>query len=128
MGLEANYPVVTMNDPNGHVIVYNQDHVPIGHLGPTPYPSGPSVNVICKIKKWDDIYWYRLMNPEGWEQPATSAYVSTEETHEPNPGKPWPIRECANGCRGRVRPVATWLALLASGVAAAIVAWRRRRR
>jgi hypothetical protein len=30
--------------------------------------------------------------------------------------------------RIRVRPVATWLALLASGVAAAIVAWRCRRR
>jgi hypothetical protein len=33
MGLDANYPAVTMNDPNGHVTVYNQDHEPIGHLG-----------------------------------------------------------------------------------------------
>jgi hypothetical protein len=116
-----------MNDPDGHVIVYNQDHVPIGHLGPAGTTRGPSVNVICKIKKWDDIYWYRLMNPEGWDLPATSAYVSAEETHEPNPGKPWPIPECANGCRRRARPVATWIALVAS-VAAGIAAWRRRRR
>jgi hypothetical protein len=34
MGLDANYPAVTMNDPNGHVTVYNQDHEPIGQLGP----------------------------------------------------------------------------------------------
>ena len=45
MGLDANYPAVTMNDPNGHVTVYNQDHEPIGHLGPSPYESA-SVNVV----------------------------------------------------------------------------------
>lgn len=127
MGLDANYPAVTMNDPNGHVIVYNQDHVPIGRLGPTPYES-PSVNVVCKIEQWDDTCWYRLLSPDGWDLPATSAYVSAEETHDLNPGKPWPIPKCANGsCRRRARSVAAWLAL-ASGVAAAIAAWRKRRR
>jgi hypothetical protein len=126
MGLDANYPAVTMNDPNGHVIVYNQDHVPIGRLGPTPF-EGPSVNVICKIRQWDYTYWYRLMNPDGWDLPATRAYVSADETHVINPGKPWPIPECANGCRRRARPVATSIGL-AAGVVAAIAAWRRRRR
>jgi hypothetical protein len=62
MGLDANYPAVTMNDPNGHVTVYNQDHEPIGQLGPPPYESA-SVNVVCKLKGWDEIYWYRLLNP-----------------------------------------------------------------
>jgi hypothetical protein len=45
MGLDANYPAVTMNDPNGHVTVYNQDHEPIGHLGPPPY-EGASVRIV----------------------------------------------------------------------------------
>ena len=127
MGLDANYPAVTMNDPNGHVTVYNQDHEPIGHLGPSPYESA-SVNVVCKLKGWDDIYWYRLLNPDGWDLPAITAYVSAEETHELNPGQPYSPPDCANvGCARRARPVATWLGLLASGVAAAI-AWRRRRR
>jgi hypothetical protein len=127
MGLDANYPAVTMNDPNGHVTVYNQDHEPIGQLGPPPYESA-SVNVVCKLKGWDDICWYRLLNPDGWDLPASTAYVSAEETHELNPGQPYSPPDCANvGCARRARPVATWLALLASGVAAAI-AWRRRRR
>ena len=76
MGLDANYPAVTMNDPNGHVTVYNQDHLPIGQLGPTPFES-PSVNVTCKRKAWDDADWYRLLNPEGWPFPADEAYGDT---------------------------------------------------
>ncbi|MGW5362547.1 hypothetical protein [Actinopolymorpha pittospori] len=64
MGLDANYPAVTMNDPNGTVTVYNQDHVPIGYLGPSPYHS-PSVNVTCRLKAWDEAYWYRLLNGVG---------------------------------------------------------------
>ena len=110
MGLDANYPAVTMNDPNGHVTVYNQDHLPIGQLGPTPFES-PSVNVTCKRKAWDDAYWYRLLNPEGWPFPADEAYVAADETHELNPGQPYPIPECASGARSRSarpRPRAYW--------------------
>jgi hypothetical protein len=90
MGLDANYPAVTMNDPNATVTVYNQDHVSIGHLGPSPFQS-PSVNVTCRLKSWDDGYWYRLLNPDGWSFPASSAYVSADETHELNPGSPIPF-------------------------------------
>ncbi len=129
MGLDANYPAVTMNDPNGTVPVYNQDHVPIGHLGPTPFHS-PSVNVICRLKHWDDAYWYRLLNPDGWSFPAINAYVSADETHELNPGQPYPIPECANvGCLRRARRAAG-LGLLATvavvGAVVATVWWRRR--
>lgn len=124
MGLDANYPAVTMNNPNGSVTVYNQDHVPIGHLGPPPYHSS-SVNVTCRLKHWDDAYWYRLLNPDGWSFPATSAYVSADETHELNPGQPYPIPDCANvGCLRRGAKVAG-LGLLAAGAVG--VAVRRRR-
>ncbi|HSK27987.1 MAG TPA: hypothetical protein VK894_13835 [Jiangellales bacterium] len=126
MGLDANYPAVTMNNPNGTVTVYNQDHVPIGHLGPTPFHS-PSVNVTCRLKKWDDDYWYRLLNPHGWPFPATSAYVSANETHELNPGQPYPIPECSDsGCRRQAVRGAGVGAVLAGAVAVA-ARWRRRR-
>lgn len=125
MGLVGDYPAVTMNDPNGTVTVYNQDHVPIGFLGPTPYHS-PSVNVTCKLKRWDDAYWYRLLSPNGWSFPATAAYVSADETHELNPGQPYPIPECSDaGCRRQVRRGAVG-ALGAGAVAGAM--WLRRRR
>ena len=104
MGLDARYPAVTMNDPNGHVTVYNEDHLPIGQLGPTPYES-PSVNVTCRRKAWDDLYWYRLLNP----------------------GQPYEIPDCASGC-----PIQFGKAMgagaLAIGTVAAAAAWRRRRR
>jgi hypothetical protein len=125
MGLDANYPAVTMNNPNGSVTVYNQDHVPIGQLGPSPFRS-PSVNVTCKLKQWDDAYWYRLLNPNGWSFPASSAYVSADETHELNPGMPYPIPECANvGCR---RPAgrAAGFGVLATAAVFGLVWWRRR--
>ena len=86
MGLDANYPAVTMNDPQATVTVYNEDHVPIGHLGPSLFES-PSVNVTCRLKSWDGD-WYRLLNASGWDIPATTAYVSADETHELNPGMP----------------------------------------
>jgi hypothetical protein len=125
MGLDANYPAVTMNDPNGTVTVYNQDHVPIGHLGPTPFES-PSVNVTCRLKSWDDAYWYRLFNPDGWSFPASSAYVSADETHELNPGQPYPVPDCANvGCRRRAAQAAG-LGLVAAGAVTAAARWRRR--
>ena len=118
MGLDANYPAVTMNDPNGHVTVYNQDHLPIGQLGPTPFES-PSVNVTCKRKAWDDADWYRLLNPEGWPFPA-------DETHELNPGQPYPIPQCASGCPIKIGQAAA--GALAIGAVAAAAAWRRKRR
>lgn len=126
MGLDANYPAVTMNDPNGFVTVYNQDHVPIGHLGPSPHHSA-SVNVTCWLKKWDDAYWYRLLNPDGWSSPATSAYVSAAETHELNPGQPYPIPDCADvGCRPKAAQAAG-VGLLAGAAALGVMRWRRRR-
>ncbi len=58
------------------------------------------MNVTCRLKAWEDAYWYRLLNPDGWDFPATTAYVSAGETHELNPGQPYPIPECKNiGCR-----------------------------
>jgi hypothetical protein len=126
MGLDANYPAVTMNDPNGHVTVYNEDHLPIGQLGPTPYES-PSVNVTCRRKAWDDLYWYRLLNPEGFPFPATEAYVSADDTHELNPGQPYAIPDCASGCPIKIGQAVAVGALAVGGVAAA-AAWRRRRR
>ena len=124
MGLDANYPAVTMNNPDGTVTVHNQDHVPIGHLGPTRYQS-PSVNVTCKLKHWDDAYWYRLLNPDGWSFPATSAYVSADETHQLNPGQPYPIPDCANvGCLRRAGQAAG-LGLLAMAGMTGAVWWRR---
>ncbi|MFG1816040.1 hypothetical protein ACGFIF_19920 [Kribbella sp. NPDC049174] len=125
MGLDANFPAVTMNDPNGHVTVYNQDHLPIGQLGPTPFES-PSVNVTCRRKAWEDAYWYRLLNPDGWDFPATAAYVSADETHELNPGQPYPIPECKNlGCR-RKAGQAVAAGVLAAGAITAVRSWRRR--
>lgn len=125
MGLDANYPAVTMNDPEGTVTVYSQDHVPIGVLGPAPYQSS-SVNVTCRLKAWDDAYWYRLLNPDGWSFPASAAYVSADETHELNPGQPYPIPECRDlGCR-RKAGQAVGAAVLAAGAVAAVAAWRRR--
>jgi hypothetical protein len=125
MGLDANYPAVTMNNPQGTVTVYNEDHVPIGHLGPPPF--GPSsVNVTCRLKSWDDAYWYRLLNAQGWDLPATTAYVSADETHELNPGVPYPIPDCVNvGCR-RKAGQAAGAAVLTLGAAAAVKAWRDR--
>lgn len=126
MGLDANYPAVTMNDPTGSVTVYNQDHVPIGHLGPSPYHS-PSVNVTCRLKQWDDAYWYRLLNPDGWSFPATSAYVSADETHELNPGQPYPIPDCVDGgCRPKASRAAG-VGVIAGGAALGVLRWRRRR-
>jgi hypothetical protein len=125
MGLDANYPAVTMNDPNGHVTVYNQDHLPIGQLGPTPFES-PSVNVTCQLKAWEDAYWYRLLNPDGWDFPATTAYVSADETHELNPGQPYPIPACRNvGCRRKAGQAAA-AGVLAAGVLTAVRSWRRK--
>ena len=48
MGLDANYPAVTMKDPKGHVTVSTQDHLPIGRLGPTPFES-PSVRSRTRV-------------------------------------------------------------------------------
>jgi hypothetical protein len=127
MGLDANYPAVTMNDPNGHVTVYNEDHLPIGQLGPTPYES-PSVNVTCRRKAWDDAYWYRLLNPDGWNFPATEAYVSADDTHELNPGQPYPIPECAKGCPIKIGQAAAVGVVAVGAAAAAAAAWRRRAR
>ncbi len=125
MGLDANYPAVTMNDPQATVTVYNEDHVPIGHLGPSPFES-PSVNVTCRLKSWDEAYWYRLLNASGWDIPATTAYVSADETHELNPGMPYPIPDCANvGCR-RKAGQAAGATVLTIGAVAAAKAWRRR--
>ncbi|MGW1340431.1 hypothetical protein ACWCOV_05215 [Kribbella sp. NPDC002412] len=125
MGLDANYPAVTMNDPNGHVTVYDQDHFPIGRLGPTPYES-PSVNVTCLREAWNDAYWYRLLNPDGWDYPASAAYVSADETHELNPGQPYPIPECRSvGCRRKAGQAAA-AGVLAAGVFTAVRSWRRR--
>jgi hypothetical protein len=125
MGLDANYPAVTMNNPQGTVTVYNEDHVPIGFLGPSPNHS-PSVNVTCRLKSWDDAYWYRLLNADGWSFPATTAYVSADETHELNPGVPYPIPECANvGCRRKTAQAAA-AGVLALGALTAVRSWRNR--
>lgn len=125
MGLDANYPAVTMTNPNGSVTVYDQDHVPIGHLGPSPYHS-PSVNVTCKLKHWDDAFWYRLLSPDGWSFPATIAYVSADETHELNPGQPYPVPACGSGgCRRRAGQIAG-LGVLAAAAVAGVTRWRRR--
>jgi hypothetical protein len=89
--------------------------------GPSPFHS-PSVNVTCKLEQWDDAYWYRLLNPNGWSFPASSAYVSADETHELNPGMPYPIPECANvGCRRRAGRAAGFGVL----ATAAVLAWCR---
>jgi hypothetical protein len=122
MGLDANYPAVTMNNPNGTVTVYNQDHLPIGFLGPSPNHSA-SVNVTCKLRRWEDAYWYRLLNPDGWPFPASSAYVSADETHELNPGQPYPIPACKS-CLRQVSGAGLGI-VAAIGVARAF--WRRRR-
>ncbi|MFI6829008.1 hypothetical protein ACIBG5_18020 [Kribbella sp. NPDC050241] len=126
MGLDANYPAVTMNDPNGHVTVFNEDHLPIGQLGPPPFESA-SVNVTCRRKAWEDEDWYRLLNAEGWPFPATEAYVAANATHELNPGQPYPIPQCASGCPIKIGQAAG-AGALAIGAVAAAAAWRRRRR
>ncbi len=123
MGLSADYPAVTMNDPHDHVTVYNERHLPIGTLGPTPF-EGPSVNVTCVLVEWEDEPWYRLLNPDAWDFPAKQAYVSALETHPLNPGEPYHIPECRD--RSCVRAAAPVVA--AGGVAASAAAWRRRRR
>src|SRR3954454_21839935 len=126
MGLDANYPAVTMNDPNGHVTVFNEDHLPIGQLGPPPFESA-SVDVTCWRKAWEDEDWYRLLSAEGWPSPAKEAYVAVNETHELNPGQPYPIPECAPGCPIKIGQAAG-AGALAIGAVAAAAAWRRRRR
>lgn len=124
MGLTADYPAVTMNDPNGHVTVYNEQHVPIGVLGPPPFESS-SVNVTCRLVKWEDEPWYRLLSADGWDFPARQAYVSALETHPLNPGEPYDIPECRDlSCVRRATPLVATI----GGVAASAAWWRRRRR
>lgn len=122
MGLDADYPAVTMNDPNGHVTVYNEQHLPIGLLGPSPYSSA-SVNVTCELVSWENEPWYRLLNPDGWNFPATQAYVSALATHPLNPGSPYDIPACKDlSCARAAAPV------VAIGGAVASAAWWSRRR
>ena len=127
MGLDANYPAVTMNDPAGHVTIVDQDRVPIGRLGPSPYES-PSVNVVCRELKWDGASWYRLWNATAWSPTAREAYVPAAETHDLNPGQPYPIPDCSHvGCA----PTAARLAgigAVAAGATAVALRLRRRRR
>ena len=124
MGLDANFPAVTMNDPQGHVTVYNQDHLPIGQLGPTPFES-PSVNVTCRLKAWEDAYWYRLLNPDGWDFPDHCLRVGRRDARTES-GQPYPIPECKNiGCRRKAGQAAA-VGVLAAGAVTAIRSWRRR--
>ena len=90
MGLDANYPAVTMNDPDGHVTVYDERHRPIGRLGPTPYES-PSVNVVCVVRAWRGQDWYRLLYAKGWDPAAVEAYVSASQTHPMQASLPVPL-------------------------------------
>lgn len=93
MGLEPGYPAVTMNDPDGHVTVFDERHRAIGRLGPTPFES-PSVNVTCLVRAWCCRDWYRLLNPAGFSTTALRAYVSADETH------PLPASLPVPRCRG----------------------------
>lgn len=127
MGLEAGYPYVTMNDPEGHVPVYDQDWTPIGEMGPPPYESS-HVNVICRLTKPDGTTWYRLLNPDGWSRPAAAAYVSAAETHEPDPGQPYAMPDCSNvGCAPTATKVAG-VGAVAAGATAVALRLRKRRR
>ena len=127
MGLEAGYPVVTMNDPQGHVTVYDQDFVPIGRLGPPPYESS-QVNVVCRFVRKDGTAWYRLLNASGWSDSASQAYVSAAETHEPNPGVPYAMPDCSHvGCAPTAGKVAG-LGAAAAGAMAVVLRLRKRRR
>ncbi len=77
------------------------------------------MNVTCKRKAWDDADWYRLLNPEGWPFPADEAYVAADETHELNPGQPYPIPECASGCPIKIGQAAGAGVLAVGALAAA---------
>ena len=59
--------------------------------------------------------------------PADEAYVGADETHELNPGQPYPIPDCASGCPIKIAQAAG-AGLLVIGGAAAAAAWRRRAR
>jgi hypothetical protein len=124
MGLEANYPAVTMNDPQGHVTVVDQDFNPVGTLGPSPYES-PSVNVVCRLVRPDGTYWYRLLNVSGFSTTASTGYVPAAETHELNPGQPYPIPDCSHvGCAPKAAK-ALGIGIVAAGAAAAFAKRRK---
>jgi hypothetical protein len=53
--------------------------------------------------------------------------VAADETHELNPGQPYPIPQCASGCPIKIGQAAG-AGVLAIGAVAAAAAWRRKRR
>lgn len=66
MGLDANYPAVTIKNETDSVPIYNDQHLPVGVLSAN---TSRSVNVTCIAQKsggdWEDAYYYRQMNPAG---------------------------------------------------------------
>lgn len=117
MGLDPNFAAVTMNDPHGHVPIYNQIHHIIGHLGPAPFESA-SVNVRCIVRRWRCRDYYRLVGAAAFDPSATQGYVSAALTHPLNPEPP--IKRCTNSCE----LVQVGAAVLA---AAAVIALLRKR-
>lgn len=87
---------------------------PLACCGWPTTTTPPAANVTCITKAWDDAYWYRLLNPKAYDLPASSAYVSADETHvihAPDGSVP----DCANvGCVRRSAP-----AVVAAGAAGA---------
>jgi hypothetical protein len=134
VGLDPDYPAVRINDPNSTVDVWDGHHQKIGMLGPDDIFHSSAVNVTCFLSRSNGT-WYKLLNADGWDKPATSAYVSAALTQVMQP-TPWPVPACVDnhdqpgprGCLPRVIMAAGLFALVFAVIAAIHWLWRHRRR
>lgn len=121
MGLDANFPVVTMNDLSGTVPIYNDDHLVVGILSGDRFRT----NVTCLAQKWEGEWFYKQMTTEGNSFPSRNGWIPADRVHVThNPHEPDPVPTCKN-LSGCFKKAATGAAVT-TAVGVGIRQWRRR--
>jgi hypothetical protein len=102
VGLDANYPAVTIKNETDSVPIYNEQHLPVGVLS---VGTSRSTNVTCIAQKtggdWDDEWYYRQMNPAANPVPTDVGWIPADRVNVlHNPHDPDPIPTCVDlsGC------------------------------